>query len=114
MKNNAERPKKKGAQRRATKSSIPGVSDEAWERQVERTRSFAFLARTQWPRSWSLIAEAYKRAADHVYAIARDAEQRVVLRALAEGPAGGHSYRAVIEEEALDLLDTRLIGVYYF
>ena len=80
---------------------------------VEERRKSAFLAACRWPLSWLIPARRHKRAADILYEIAHEANERELIQFLARAKGGrldGSVSKPLEGQELLDYLNTELIG----
>jgi hypothetical protein len=83
---------------------------------VEERRKFQFLAACRWPLSWLIPARRHKRAADILYDIAYEANEREMIRWLAEikdGLPNSSVSRTLEGQELLDHQNTELLGDYF-
>jgi len=83
---------------------------------VEERRKFAFLAACRWPLSWLMTARRHKRAADILYEIAYEANERDLRRFIAEAKrarSDGSLSKKLEGEELVDYLNTELLGDYF-
>ena len=97
---------------------IRDASPEQEKAFVEERRQFAFLAACRWPLSWLIPARRHKRAADKLYDIAHESNERELARASRQfreqtkrGITGSES-RVLEGEELQDYLDSELFGDY--
>ncbi len=83
---------------------------------IEERRKFEFLAACRWPLSWLIPARRHKMAADILYDIAYEANERKMIRMLAEFKDGlpkGSVSKTLEGQELLDHLNTELLGDYF-
>ena len=93
------------------------ATPEQEEAFIREKRKFAFTSASTWPVSWLLPARRHKIAADILYQIAYDANQREIARLIAETKEklpGSGSYSKKLEgQELSDHLQSDLIGDYF-
>ncbi len=83
---------------------------------IEERRKLQFLAACRWPLSWLIPARRHKRAADILYDIAYEANEREMMRMEAEFKVrlpNGRGSRTLEGQELLDYLNTELLGDYF-
>ena len=80
---------------------------------VEERRKSAFLAACRWPLSWLISACHHKRAADILYEIAFESNERELSQFMTEAKGGISASRTLDGQELLDSLNIELIGDYY-
>lgn len=97
---------------------IKGATEKQEKESIEERRQFAFLAASRWPISWLGAAERHKRAADFIYEIAHDGNERSLERAIKQfredikKEKKKNESRLLEGEELNDHLDSQLFSDY--